>query len=95
MLGKVIEGEGGDDVIPTELIFGADETGIQEVTGQKEKVFGKKGKRTVHQERTGSRENITVLVTICADGEALKPAVIFKGSGFLTKWKQDNPTNAS
>lgn len=82
-------------MIPPELMYGGDETGIQEASGQKEKVFGKRGKRTVHQERTGSRENITVLVTICADGSALKPAVIYKGKGFMTKWKQNNPTNAS
>ena len=81
---QVVEGKDRNYVIPPELIFGADETGIQEVTGQKEKVFRKKGKKTMHQERTGTRENITVLVTICVDGEALRPAVIYKGKRLMT-----------
>jgi len=35
------------------------------------------------------------MVTICADGSSLvPPAVIFKGSKYLVKWKQRNPANA-
>jgi len=34
---------------------------------------------------------MTVLVTICTNGTALPPAVIFKGKGYLMKWHQDNP----
>jgi hypothetical protein len=35
LLAKVIEGEGGDDVIPPELIYGVDESGFQKGVGQK------------------------------------------------------------
>jgi len=48
-----------------------------------------------YPQRGGNRENITVIVTICADGTTTPPAVIFKGQAFQVKWKQDNPANAS
>ena len=44
---------------------------------------------------TLTRENITVVVSIAADGSSIPPAVIFKGQAFLPQWKQDNPLNAS
>lgn len=92
---ETVNGDGGDDVIPPELIWGADESGFQEGIGGKERVFGAKGKATQHQQRGGDRENITVMVGICADGSAIPPAVIFKGESFQTSWKQNNPLNAS
>jgi hypothetical protein len=49
----------------------------------------------VYQQRSGDRENITVIVTICGDGMTTPPAVIFKGEGFQVSWKQENPLNAS
>jgi hypothetical protein len=95
LLEQVIEGKGGSDKIPDELIWGADESGFQKGIGQRERVIGGKGKKTQHQQRSGDRENITVLVTICGDGTTHPPAVIFKGEGFQVKWRQDNPSNAS
>ena len=95
ILRDVIQGAGADDIIPAELIYGVDESGFQKGIGQKERVFGAKGKQCQHQQRSGDRENITVIVTICGDGTSTAPAVIFKGEGFQANWKQDNPTNAS
>jgi hypothetical protein len=95
ILGKVIEGQGGDNVIPPELHYGVDESGIQKGVGQKERVYGPKGQQCQHQQRSGDRENITVIVTICGDGTSTAPAVIFKGEGFQASWKQDNPLNTS
>lgn len=80
--------------IPDELVYGGDETGIQQGVGTKEYVVGGKGKSVQHQQREGNRENITVLPTICADGSNLAPAVIFKGEGFQAKWEQNNPLDA-
>ncbi|KAJ3506765.1 hypothetical protein NLJ89_g6684 [Agrocybe chaxingu] len=40
-------------------------------------------------------ENITVLVTICANGTALKLTVIFKGQQILAKWTQGNISEVS
>jgi hypothetical protein len=95
LLNTVTEGMGGDDRIPTELNYGVDESGFQKGVGQRERVFGAKGKKIQHQQRSGDRENITVIVTICADGTSTAPAVIFKGEGFQSSWKQNNPANAS
>jgi hypothetical protein len=80
--------------IPDELVYGADETGIQAGIGVTERVIGPAGAKIQHQQRSGTRENITVLPTICADGTSLAPTVIYKGEAFQTKWLQDNPLNA-
>ena len=81
----------GGDPIPPELIYGADEMGIQQGLGCQTRVIGNNGKKIQHLRRSGTRENITVIVTICADGTSLPPAVIFKGESFQSSWKQDNP----
>ena len=80
--------------IPDELVYGADETGIQSGIGVTERVIGPAGTKLQHQQRSGNRENITVLPTICADGTSVTPTVIYKGEAFQTKWLQDNPLNA-
>jgi hypothetical protein len=85
LLECVIEGAGGEDVIPPELIWGADESGFQKGIGQHEHVIGGAGKKTQHQQCSRDRENITVLVTICGDGTSHPPAVIYKGEGFQVK----------
>ena len=81
--------------MPDELLYGSDETGILPGGGTTQRVIGRTGKKVQHQQRSGDRENITVIPTICADGTTLKPAVIFKGSGYQVKWAQENPLGAS
>lgn len=81
--------------IKPENIYGVDEVGIQPQGGERERVFGGRKKTPQYQQRAGTRENITVLVTICADGTSQAPAVIFKGGAYQVKWVQDNPLNAS
>lgn len=95
LLEEVLAPTEGDGAIPPELIYGADETGIQKGVGVREYVLGPSDGSIVHQQRSGDRENITVIVTICADGTSLPPAVIFKGEGFQVRWEQDNPLKAS
>ncbi|KAI5887752.1 CENP-B protein [Schizophyllum commune H4-8] len=65
--------------------------------GQREYVIvGRKSKGRAHQQSGGSRENITVIITICADGTALPPTVIFEGKGYQVSWGlPDNPLGAS
>jgi hypothetical protein len=87
-------GEHLSDVDP-DCIWGVDETGIQTGMAVKERVIGPKNKSIQHQIRQGNRENITVIVSICADGSTIAPAVIYKGEGFLPSWHQDNPLGAS
>jgi hypothetical protein len=88
----------GDDGAPLlpKNIYGSDETGFRTGEGSSNrKVVGPAGKRIQHLQKTGNRENVTVMVTICADGSSLvPPAVIFKGTKYLVKWKQRNPANA-
>lgn len=89
MLKKVRE----DFDICDELIYGADETGIRTGIGVTERVIGPAGAKIQHQQRSGNRENITVLPTICADGTSTPPTVIYKGESFQAKWLQENPLN--
>ena len=91
----ILESEFDKHQFKPENIHGADETGLMSGVAQKERVIGGKGKRTQHQKREVNRENTTVIATICADGTALAPIVIFKGQHFMVKWLQDNPLNAS
>lgn len=48
-----------------------------------------------YQQQDGNKKNITLIVTVCADGTSTPPAVVFKGKGYQTKWKHDNPSNTS
>ena len=57
-------------------------------------VIGAKGKKLQYQQQKSKCETIMILITICAGGTALPPAVIFKGKGYLVKWQQDNPAKA-
>ena len=81
--------------VEPDCIWAADETGIQTGAAVHERVIGRKGKNLQHQTRQGTHENITVIVTIAADGTSIPPAIIYKGQGFLASWKQDNPLGAS
>jgi hypothetical protein len=83
-----------EPILP-ENIYGMDESGFPASSSRKERVIGGAGKKTQHQRGDGSRENTTVIVTICPDGSYLKPAVIFKGQAYNVRWDQENPTEAS
>ena len=76
-------------------MYGVDEMGCQPSGGEREYVFGRQKATPQYQQHGRSRENITVIVTICADGTAPAPSVIFKGSAYQVKWNQENPANAS
>jgi hypothetical protein len=80
--------------IPEELRYGVDETGILPGGGTTERVIGGRGKSVQHQQRSGDRENITVIPIICADGTAPTPVILFKGLAYQIKWLQDNPLKA-
>ena len=81
--------------VEAECTYGTDEIGCNPAEGQKERVMGSLKPGPQYQQRDGNRENITVIVTVCADGTSSPPAVIFKGQGYQVKWKQDNPANAA
>lgn len=73
--------------------WATDESGTQSGAGIRERVMGSRKRTPQYQQRDGDRENITVIVTICADGSALPPTVIFKGKALQVSWLQDNPAN--
>ncbi|KIK19723.1 hypothetical protein PISMIDRAFT_658664 [Pisolithus microcarpus 441] len=81
--------------IDADCLWAADETGFQPGNGVKECVFGPAKAKIQYQQHNGNRKNITVMVTICADGEDLPPTVIYKGQQFSTVWHQDNTLGAS
>lgn len=96
MLENVIRKEDNEDYIPEHLHFAGDETGFMKGIGGSQRVIGRKGQKIQQKRCNGNCENTTVLVTICGNGTALKPTVIFKGEGLQTSWgMQKNPLNVS
>ena len=91
----VLIGDDGQELIPPELIYGVDETGIQCGIGGRVHVLGHVGKKDQYQQRSGDWENITVVVCICADGTSLAPAVILKREGYQAAWAQNNTFKSS
>ena len=81
--------------IRAEDLYAMDETGCPPSDQGTERVVGARGTRTQHKQEGGDRENITALVTICADGTKLQPTIIFKGQNFMLKWGRDNVSKAS
>ncbi|KIJ63710.1 hypothetical protein HYDPIDRAFT_68916, partial [Hydnomerulius pinastri MD-312] len=49
------------------------------------RVIGGKKAGPQYQQCTGSRENVTIIITIYADGSAKRPAVILKGNAYQQK----------
>ena len=81
---------------PKECIYGSDETGFQLSCFYAHHVIGPAGEKIVKEVTgDGNRENITVLVTICADGSTIPPLVIFKGETYFCKWGENNLLNCS
>ena len=89
-----LRGDDGKAVAP-ECTWAMDESGFQGNGGEGwARIIGGKGKKVQYQQQAGTQENITVLVTISANGSALAPAALYAGKGYLIIWKQDNPANA-
>jgi len=84
-----------DAGILPENTYGMDESGFLPEASQKTRVIGARGTKTQHMQGTACRENVTALVTICADGTALRPTVIFKARKFQRSWINNNFTKAS
>jgi len=76
--------------------FGSDEIGVMARGSEHERVIAsRKKKGPQYQQRAGTRENTTVIVTIGADGTSIPPTVIFKGAAYQVSWGDNNPLNAS
>lgn len=81
--------------IKPEDIYGMDESGIPPLDQGTQRVLGSKGTKMQHKQGSANRENVTVLVTVCADGTTVKPCVVFKGKNFQKAWCQENVSEAA
>src|SRR5580698_9014771 len=76
-------------------LYAMDETGCPPSDQGTERVVSGRGTKTQHKQGGADRENVTALVTICADGSVLKATIIFKGQNFMRKWGENNVSSAS
>jgi hypothetical protein len=81
-------------VMPPERIIGMDETCGWGNTAAKVKVLGATGSKNHYVTRTESRESTTLIVTVCATGQVLKPFCIFATTKLCADWTADNPLDA-
>jgi hypothetical protein len=50
--------------------------------------------KIVYQIEQGSRDMVTIIETVCADGTTIRPSVIYQGSKRDAQWGKPNPGNA-
>jgi hypothetical protein len=81
------------DILP-ENLYNMDEKGIQLGIGARITAMIDRDQGTVYSIEDGNRELVTVIETICADGSALHPSVIFQGQRRNSEWGRNNPCNA-
>ena len=87
-------GNNGEPVVE-ECTWAFDKSAFSKYTGvDAERSIGGAWKQSQYQQGAGSCENITVILTISADGSTLQPMVIYSGKAFQIKWLQDNPVSA-
>ena len=72
-----------------------DESGFPPGAAQTQRVVGRRGTKIQHLQGNASRENVTGLVTICADGLVLWPTIMFKGQRLQAGWRANNFIQAS
>ena len=72
-----------------------DESGFPFGTGERVKVFACRMTKRAYIQCDGNHENVSVIVTVCADGTSVPPVVIFKGQNVNSKWLKDNPLQAA
>ena len=72
--------------IPARNRYNADEIGFMEGMGENDLVLGEAGRKRILLKDGNKRTWITVLVCVSADGRALPPLIIFKGSTVQHQW---------
>jgi hypothetical protein len=75
--------------IKKENIYNFDEKGFLLGQGLKCRVITKRGKKSPKLTQDGSRELVTCIETISADGRVLPPMYIFKGTVHLKGWYEE------
>ncbi|KAF8827454.1 hypothetical protein HHX47_DHR4000208 [Lentinula edodes] len=92
---ELVREEISDAEVEPKDAYGMDESSAPRGNLAKERVAGAQGTKTQHRQGGANRENITAIVTICADGTTLRPTVIFKGKNLYTRWTTNNVANAT
>lgn len=80
--------------IKPENLYGMDESGCPASDQGTRKVVGGCGTKTQHKQGGADRENVTAIITICADGTALHPTIIFKAAQWNPEWRENNVLGA-
>lgn len=80
--------------VKVENIWNMDEKGIQLGIGRRFSALIDRDQKTVHSVESGSRDLVTIIEAVCADGKALRPSVIFQGIRRDLRWGEDNPAEA-
>ena len=68
-----------DTGIKEHNIYGMDKSRFPPANQGVQHVISQRGTKVQHNAGSANWENVTVLVTICVDGTALQPMIIFKG----------------
>ena len=50
--------------------------------------------KTAHIQHDPNRKNVSIIVTVCADGSYVAPT-IFKGANINSEWFENNPLEAA
>ena len=79
---------------PTD-IYGMDESGFPPSDQGKGWIAARVGTKKAHKQSSSDRENVTAVITICADGSVLAPLIIYKGLNMMSKWSENNVAKAS
>ena len=73
------------NILP-ENIYGMDESGFPPANQGTKRVIGRRNMKLQHKQGTANRENVTAIVTVCADGTYLQPLIIFKAKLLKRSW---------
>jgi hypothetical protein len=84
-----------DKDIREEDCYSMDESGTTMGNHMREHVVGRKGHKVHHHQGGRDRENVTAIITICADGTTLRPTLIYKGKNIMKHWTDNNISGAS
>lgn len=91
---NIVRNEIVDKGILPENIYAIDESGFPPSGQGTMRVVGTIGKKRQYKQGNASRENVTVLVTICADGSTLTPLIVYKAHSLQSRWTKENIANA-
>ena len=80
--------------IPIKNIYNMDKKGVQLGVGKWVAAIVDWSQKNVYNLENRNRELVTIIETVCADGFALQPTVIFEGKQVNLGWTKSNPCHA-